>query len=223
MNVSEAVDTRMSCRAFTDQPVEGAVVRRLLEKASRAPSGGNVQPWRIYALTGAPLRALVDRVDAGIRTNPMGSPTEYDIYPKGLTAPYRDYRYKVGEDMYGLLGIPREDKMARLGQLAQNFRFFGAPVGLFMYLDRQMGPPQWSDAGMFLQTFMLLAAEAGLATCAQEAWSARPGAVTSYVGAPEELMLFCGMAIGYADPDAPVNALVSDREPLETWASWVGA
>ena len=110
MNVSDAVDTRMSCRAFTDQPVDGAVVRRLLEKASRAPSGGNVQPWRIYALTGQPLQGLVDKIDAGIRTNPMGTPTEYDIYPKGLTAPYRDYRYKVGEDMYGLLGIPREDK-----------------------------------------------------------------------------------------------------------------
>ena len=222
MNVSEAVDTRMSCRAFTDQPVEGAVVRRLLEKASRAPSGGNVQPWRVYALTGAPLEALVDKIDAGIRTNPMGSPTEYDIYPKGLTSPYRDYRYKVGEDMYGLLGIPREDKMARLGQLAQNFRFFGAPVGLFMFLDRQMGPPQWSDAGMFLQTFMLLAREEGLHTCAQEAWAMRYPEVSAHVGAPENEMLFCGMALGYRDEDAVINTLRADRAPVDDFTSFQG-
>ena len=132
MNVSDAVDTRMSCRAFTDQPVDGAVVRRLLEKAARSPSGGNVQPWRIYALTGEPLQALVAKVAGELGSRPMGSPTEYDIYPKGLTEPYRDYRYKVGEDMYGLLGIPREDKFGRLGQLAKNFAFFGAPVGMFM-------------------------------------------------------------------------------------------
>lgn len=222
MNVSQAVDTRMSCRAFTDQTVSGDVVRRLLDKASRAPSGGNVQPWRIYALTGEPLQALVDKVDAGIRTNPMGSPTEYDIYPKGLTAPYRDYRYKVGEDMYGLLGIPREDKMARLGQLAQNFKFFGAPVGLFMYLDRQMGPPQWSDAGMFLQTLMLLAREEGLHTCAQEAWAMWHPEVSAHVGAPENEVLFCGMALGHKDDTAPINQLRAERAAVDDFTTFQG-
>ena len=119
--------------------------------------------------------------------------------------------------MYALLGIPREDKPARFRHLARNFDFFGAPAGFFCFVDRQMGPPQWSDLGMFLQTFMLLARESGLDTCPQEAWAMRPDSVAEFVGAGEELMLFCGMAIGYRDPDAAVNQLVSDREPLDVW------
>lgn len=222
MNVSDAVDTRLSCRAFTDEPVSGEVVRRLLEKAARSPSGGNVQPWRIYALTGPPLQGLVNKVNGQLASRPMGSPTEYDIYPKGLTAPYRDYRYKVGEDMYALLDIPREDKAARLGQLAKNFGFFGAPVGLFLYLDRQMGPPQWSDAGMFLQTFMLLAREEGLHTCAQEAWAMWHLEVAEHVGAPENEMLFCGLALGHKDKNARVNQLRSERAAVDDFTTFQG-
>ena len=123
--------------------------------------------------------------------------------------------------MYAKLGVAREDKPGRFAHLARNFEFFGAPCGFFCFVDRIMGPPQWSDLDMFLQTFMLLAEEAGLSTCAQEAWAARPLTVAKLVGAPEELMLFCGMAIGHKDPDAPVNALVSDREPVENWVKFV--
>jgi nitroreductase len=141
----------------------------------------------------------------------------YAIYPDNLKSPYRDSRFKVGEDMYALLGIPREDKPARLGWVARNFDFFGAPAGFFCFVDRQMGPPQWSDLGMFLQTFMLLAREAGLDTCAQEAWAMRAESVQAFTGADPDLMLFCGMAVGYRDPAVPVNTLVSDREPLDVW------
>jgi nitroreductase len=144
----------------------------------------------------------------------------YDIYPKDLPSPYRDSRFKVGEDMYGLLGIPRDDKAARFAHLARNFEFFGAPAAFFCLIDENMGPPQWSDLGMFLQTFMLLAQEAGIDTCAQEAWATRPKAVTSFLQTPDNLMLFCGMAIGYRNPSAPVNTLVSDRMPLDSWATW---
>jgi nitroreductase len=119
--------------------------------------------------------------------------------------------------MYARLGIPREDKAARLAWIARNFDFFGAPAAFFCFVDRQMGPPQWSDLGMFLQTFMLLAREAGLDTCAQEAWAMRAESVQAFTEADPDLLLFCGMAIGYRDPDAPVNALVSDREPLDVW------
>ena len=153
------------------------------------------------------------------RTDP--ETLEYDIYPKSLTEPYRSSRFKLGEDMYALLGIPREDKARRLTWFAENLKFFGAPAGLFCFVDRRMGPPQWSDLGMFLQTFMLLAAEAGLDTCAQESWSLRPQSVAEFVAAADELMLFCGMAIGVRDPNHPVNQLVSDREPLEVWAKFV--
>ena len=158
---------------------------------------------------------------AHIQNSPFQKQAAYDIYPPDLKSPYRDSRFKVGEDMYGLLGIPREDKAARLGNLAKNYEFFGAPAGFFCYVDRCMGPPLWSDLAMFLQTFMLLAQEAGLDTCAQEAWAMRSGAVTEFIGADPDLMLFCGMAIGHRDPDAPVNTLVSDREPLENWARFV--
>ncbi|MEM7080992.1 MAG: nitroreductase, partial [Pseudomonadota bacterium] len=120
-----------------------------------------------------------------------------------------------------LLGIPRDDKPARFAHLARNFEFFGAPAAFFCFIDKQMGPPQWSDLGMFLQTFMLLAQEAGLDTCPQEAWANRSHAVREFVKANDDLMLFCGMAIGVRNPDAPVNSLVSDREPLDVWAKFV--
>ena len=123
--------------------------------------------------------------------------------------------------MYATIGITRDDKPARFAQFAKNLDFFGAPAALFCFIDRQMGPPQWSDLGMFLQTFMLLAQEAGLDTCPQEAWAVHEAAVSEFVGAPEEQRIFCGMAIGHADHDHPINSLVSDREPLEVFARFV--
>ena len=217
MNVSEAVDKRISVRAFLDKPVEDALLRQLLEKAARAPSGGNVQPWRVYVLNGDKMAEFKQTVASATgREQPA-----YAVYPEGLTEPYRSSRFKVGEDMYALLGIPREDKPARLKRLAENFGFFGAPAGLFCYIDKQMGLPQWSDLGMFLQTFMLLATEAGLGTCAQEAWAARPTVVADFLQPPEELRIFCGMAIGYTDESAPVNTLRADREALENFATFV--
>ena len=123
--------------------------------------------------------------------------------------------------MYATLGIGREDKAGRLGQFAKNMDFFGAPAAIFCFIDRSMGPPQWSDLGMFLQTFMLLAQEAGLDTCPQEAWAVYEQAVSEFVGAPEEQRIFCGVAIGHADPDAPINSLVTDREPLDVFATFL--
>jgi nitroreductase len=161
------------------------------------------------------------RLRAHLATQPPMDAPEYEIYPTGLTEPYRTNRFTIGEQMYATLGIAREDKEGRRRQFAHNNDFFGAPAALFCYVDRQMGLPQWSDLGMFLQTFMLLAVEAGLATCAQEYWSVRHQAVTSFVGAPENEMLFCGMAIGHADESAPINSLVSERMPLDDWARFM--
>lgn len=217
MNVVDAVHARSSIRDFLDTPVDDQVLRDLLTDAARAPSGGNVQPWRAYVVNGPSMARLREFLPS---QPPIESP-EYDIYPKSLTEPYRTNRFTVGEQMYALLGIPREDKPARLTQFARNGDFFGAPAALFCFVDRQMGPPQWSDLGMFLQTFMLLATERGLSTCAQEYWSVRHGAIRSFVGAPDDEMLFCGVAIGYANPEAPVNALRSERMPLDDWARFV--
>ena len=217
MNVTEAVAARRSIRSFLDTPVSDSLLRELLEKAARAPSGGNVQPWQVRVINGTRTHDFL----AHLQNQEIREQPAYDIYPKDLPSPYRDSRFKVGEDMYGLLGIPREDKAARFAHLARNYEFFGAPAAFFCLIDKTMGPPQWSDLGMFLQTFMLLAQEAGIDTCAQEAWATRPKAVTSFLQTPDNLMLFCGMAIGYRNPEAPVNTLVSDRMPLESWATFV--
>jgi nitroreductase len=217
MDVTTAVHARISARDFLADPVDDAVLRQLLVDASYAPSGGNLQPWRIYVVNGESMTRLREYLP----TQPPLEAGEYDIYPKALTEPYRTNRFTIGEQMYATLGIARDDKQGRFQQFARNGDFFGAPAALFCFVDRQMGLPQWSDLGMFLQTFMLLAVERGLATCAQEYWSVRHGAIGSFVGAPDNEMLFCGMSIGYADPAAPVNALRSERMPLDQWARFV--
>ncbi len=222
MNVSEAIASRMSCRAFLPTPVPEATVRAILDGAKQAPSGGNLQPWRVYALAGAPLAELVATVRARIRTQPRGDGSEYEIYPTGLWEPYRSRRFKCGEDMYATIGVTREDKLGRLLQFARNYEFFGAPVGLFFCLDRRMGPPQWSDVGMYMQSVMLLAREHGLHTCAQEAWSVWHRTVGEFLKLPPELMLFSGMALGHRDESATINTLRTDRAPLEEFADLRG-
>ncbi len=217
MLVSHAVQARRSVRSFTSEPVPDDLLRALLEQASRAPSGGNLQPWRVYVVNGDAMA----RFRQHLTTQPPMEAPEYAIYPDDLSEPYRTNRFEVGEEMYALLGLDREDKAGRLAQLARNGDFFGAPAGFFCFVDRRMGPPQWSDLGMFLQTFMLLAVEAGLGTCPQEFWAVRHGAVRSFVNAPDNEMLFCGMAVGHVDAEAPVNQLHTRRMPLEQWATFL--
>ena len=225
MNVREALDSRRSVRDFLPTPVPGEVIRRVLAAASRAPSGGNLQPWHIDVVAGSrldELKALMQRRLAAVAAGNMAEQPEYSIYPKDLVAPYRDYRFKVGEDMYARLGIPREDKAGRLRWFARNFAFFGAPMALFCSVDRRMGPPQWSDLGMFLQSVMLLLREEGLDSCAQECWSVYPRTIGQFIGLPPERMLFTGMAIGYANREHPVNALHTDRAPVADFAAFHG-
>ena len=195
MNVTDAVLSRSSIRSFLNNPVSDELLRDLLEKSSRAASGGNLQPWKIFVINNSAMKNFLE-----FQKNWTDPETPaYDIYPPKLKEPYRTSRYELGEQMYELLGIGREDKDARIAQVMENFKFFGAPCAFFCFVDRQMGPPQWSDLGMFLQTFMLLAKEAGLDTCAQEAWSMKHDSVSKFVKADESDILFCGMAIGYRD------------------------
>lgn len=222
VTVSDAVRSRRSVRAFLDRPVDAALIRALLQQAARAPSGGNLQPWRLYVLAGEPLAQLKAAMRERTQKRPQPPVPEYSIYPAALGEPYRTQRYDVGEAMYGLLGIARDNKLGRLLWLRNNYEFFGAPLGLFCYVDRGMGPPQWADLGMYLQTLMLLLREHGLDSCAQEAWSIYHDTVAEHVQPPGSLMLFCGMAIGYADPEAEVNRLETPRMPLEEFAELRG-
>lgn len=217
MELVDAIYKRMSVRQFTDEPVADSVIRKMLADASRAASGGNVQPWRIYVVNGESMTRLREF----LKTKPPVDEPEYEIYPSGLTEPYRTNRFELGEQMYATLGIAREDKEGRRKQFAHNNDFFGAPAAIFCYVDRQMGSPQWSDLGMFLQNFMLLAVDSGLGTCAQEYWSVRHKSITEFVGAPENEMLFCGVALGHVDESAPVNSLKSQRMPVEQFAKFV--
>ena len=214
MDVSEAVDSRKSIRAFLDKAVDDSLIKELLEKTSRSASGGNLQPWQIYVINGDTMNSFHKFQSEW--TEP--ETPAYAIYPENLKEPYKTSRYEVADDMYSLLGIEREDKEERFKQVLKNYEFFGAPAAFFCFVDRQMGRPQWSDLGMFLQTFMLLAREAGLDTCPQEAWAMKQESVTAFVEAPDELMLFCGMAIGYQDESEKVNELRTSRRPVEDWA-----
>jgi len=216
MDVSEAVRRRKSIRAFLSDPVSDDTLRELLTLAARAPSGGNVQPWKIYVINGDRMTDFLEFIEGRPNDQP-----EYEIYPANLWEPYRTNRFALGEAMYATMGIARDDKPARFAHMARNFRFFDAPAAFFCFIERDMGAPQWSDLGMYLQTFMLLAEEAGLSTCPQEAWATYGPSVAEFVGAPEEQMLFCGMAIGTADLDKPVNTLESERMPLDEFARWV--
>jgi nitroreductase len=216
MNVSDAVAARRSVRGFLNEPVAPSLLQDIVGKAARAASGGNLQPWNIDIVTGESLAALKATIAEKLLRGQVETPA-YAIYPPELAAPYRDRRFAVGEAMYREIGIPREDKAARRLWFARNFRFFDAPAALFCTVDRRMGPPQWSDLGMYLQTVMLLAVEAGLATCAQECWAMYPETVTQFIATPPERMLFCGMAIGYEDPEEPANRLRSDRAPEGEW------
>ena len=221
MNVADAVAGRFSARAFLDTPVPLEQIERILDRARRAPSGGNLQPWRVYVVCGRRLADLIARVGKRAMEAPRGEPMEYHVYPPDLGEPYRSRRFKCGEDLYAALGIPREDKPARLRQFAKNLQGFGAPVQLFFAIDRNMGQNQWAHLGMFMQTVMLLAVEEGLHTCPQEAWSAFHETVSEFLGMPPEQMLYCGMAVGFADMDHPVNQWRTERATLEEIARFV--
>ncbi|WP_324260570.1 nitroreductase [Altererythrobacter sp. H2] len=222
MNVTEAVQTRRSVRAFLDQPVEREVLAAILEKARRSPSGGNTQPWHGIVLTGEPLQSLFARVALELPRGRDAFAPEYNVYPPELDGAYEVRRRGVGEAMYGALDIPKDNKTGRLMWFARNFQAFGAPVLMLVHTPKYMGPPQWSDIGMWLQTIGLLCREAGLDTCYQEAWAVYAPQIREVVDIPEDHIFFCGVAIGYRDPQAPVNAFPVARAPLDESVRWGG-
>jgi nitroreductase len=223
MDVFEAVDSRISCRWFLDKPVDQKLVRALIEKAARAASGGNLQPWRVFALTGAPLAEIKRRVAAHIAGHdPRHDDAEYPIYPKTMWEPYKSRREEHGVQLYGALGIARDDIKGRLDQYKRNFEFFNAPVALFITIERKLGPGQWADLGSYIHTLMYLARGYGLDTCPQESWARMYRIVGEFLSIPPEHVLFCAVAIGHGDRTHPANSFRSPRAALDEFCTFVG-
>ncbi len=220
LSVTQAVTQRRSVRAFTDQPVDRSLLHTLIERAGRAPSGGNLQPWHVHIVTGDAMARLKTLMTARVAEAPMGEGADYAIYPPDLAGRFNDRRKGVGAAMYDALGVERGDRARRQAVFAENFQFFGAPVGLFCTVERDHGPPQWSDCGMYLQTLMLLLVEAGLDSCAQEAWALWPRTIGDFLGLPDRQMLFTGMAIGYRYAGAAVNNWPVPRAALAEFATF---
>jgi nitroreductase len=222
MNVTDAVASRRSIRQFTSQPVEQEKLQRVLQKAQRSPSGGNTQPWSAVLVTGEELARITAAIKAKAATAPLGEGHEYDIYPKGLEGRYEDQRRGVGKAMFDALGLAREDGAGRIAQMMKNWDSFGAPVQLFTYTRKYMGPPQWSDMGMWLQTVMLLLREEGLDSCAQEIWAMYGTYMRELLDIDDDHIFFCGMAIGYRDGDAVINNFDVPRVDIAQAIDWRG-
>ncbi len=225
--VDAAIDSRMSVRAFLPQAVPRATLEHLLALASRAPSGTNTQPWKVYVLQGASRDSLMDKVCAAhdaIRADPGLAAQyreEYDYYPEKWVSPYIDRRRENGWGLYGLLGIGKGDKDKMHAQHQRNYRFFDAPVGMMFTLDRVMGRGSLVDYGMFLQNIMVAARGHGLHTCPQAAWNGFSNIILPHIGAGEGEMLVCGMALGYADQSALVNTFRTPRVSAQDFTTWL--
>lgn len=220
MNVRDAILARYSVRAFQNRPVDLDLVRDMLAVASRAPSGGNLQPWTVHVLAGASIerfKALIaSKMDAGVVETP-----EFNVYPPQLWDPLRARRSTAARKRFDACGLPENAETTRVMQRL-NYSFFGAPVGLFFFLDRRAGPPQWGDVGIMMQSFMLLALDHGLATCPQEIWSNWPKTIAEFMEIPEGLMLYSGMSLGYADETAAINSFRTERVPVAEFAKfWI--
>jgi len=213
MDVYVAVTSRRAVRGFTDVSVSREVLERVLSAAAWAPSGSNIQPWHVYVLTGGPLAELKRRAGERVAAGDPGDEREYEMYPPALKSPYHERRSAFGKQRYGALGISREDREARQRIAAANWNCFGAPAGLFCYIDRDMGLPQWADVGGYLQTVMLLLRAEGLHSCLQMAWSVYRRTVAEVLSPPDELILYCGMSIGFED--VTVREDHTGRAPLD--------
>lgn len=220
--LTEALRQRVSVRAFLPDLVSSEIVRDILDVARWAPSGGNLQPWKVIVVAGRERDAVVELVHEVRGRGGSNEAGSYPVYPPQLWEPYRSRRYQLGEAMYALLRIPRSDRVRRLARWEVNYDFFGAPVGMFFIIDERMEHAQWAHMGMFMQSIALAALERGLGTCMQEAWSAVRETLKGYFALPATEMVYCGLALGYADRSAAVNELRSERVEVEQFATLRG-
>ncbi|HEX9801840.1 MAG TPA: nitroreductase [Gammaproteobacteria bacterium] len=219
MNIINVMKTRKSCRAFLDRDVDADKIHAVLDAARWAPSGVNMQPWRVTVVRGESRARISDALLAARKAGQEENP-DYQYYPGEWFEPYKSRRKATGLALYGALQIGREDNRARTEAWYNNYRFFGAPVGLLVFLDRRLGQGSWVDIGMFLQNLMLAAESEGLATCPQASLAEYPDIVRGILGIGDEMALVCGLSLGYADPDAAVNGYRTPREPVDAFTTW---
>jgi len=222
MNIDDAIRSRKSVRAFTDEAVPQETVQRILEMSQRAPSGTNTQPWHAHVCTGAVRDAIVRDVGELFDQGKAGKYEDYDYYPETWNDIHRDRRRGVGWGLYGLLGIEKGDRAAAMKQGKRNYCFFDAPVGLFFTTDAYLGKGSWFDAGLYVQTVMLAARAEGLHTCPQACWIVFQEPIFRHLNIPEDQVLLCGMAMGFEDTSAIENTLVSEREDVANVVNYAG-
>ena len=220
MRVSEAINSRHSMRVFRPDPVAKADIEWIIGTATRAASNGNLQPWKLYVTMGAARRRLSTVILKAMDDNDHGPGAEYNVYPKEFTPVYDARRKLVGKQLYTLLGVPRGDAAGMQKQFRKNYDFFDAPVGMILCVERRMGNGQWIDCGIFLDQLMLLAREKGLHTCPQAAFSRYQHIVRRELKVPDDEVVICGLALGYADPDEIPNSLITERAPLKDFTTW---
>jgi nitroreductase len=221
MKVSEAILSRHSMRVFHDKPVPRDLLEKMIDVSRYAASNGNVQPWKLYVTSGAARQRLSAAIIHAIRTGDQGPGAEYDVYPREFTPVYDQRRKKVGKDLYTLLNVPKGDAEGMQRQFLKNFEFFGAPTGMILTVERRMGNGQWIDCGIFLDNLMLMARELGLHTCPQAAFSRYQHVVRRELAIPDDEIVICGLAVGYADAAEVPNNLVTERAAVSDFTIFI--
>ncbi len=221
MDLLEAIKGRASTRAFLDKEVTSETIRQVLDVARWAPSGVNSQPWQVAVTSGDKKQQIGDRIVAALKDGEKAKP-DYKYYADKFSEPYRSRQVTCGKALYGALGIQREDKERRMDQWIQNYYGFGAPVELFIFIEDILEKGSWVDTGMFIQNVMLAARGFGLETCPQAAMAEYPDVIREVLELPDSLQLVCGIAVGYPEPEDPVNNYRTEREKVDTFTRWYG-
>lgn len=222
MNIDEAITSRKSVRRFLNKAVPKETIEHILEISARAPSGHNIQPWKVYVVAGEARNALCTDIMKAAETEPEKHQPEYDYYPTEWHEPFLGRRRKLGFELYESMGIKRDDKAAREHQMLRNYLFFDAPVGIFVTSDRRLATGTWLDMGMFIENILIAARGQNLHTCGQAAFTWYHELIKKHVGYADNEMLLCGIALGYEDTDAPENKLITEREPVENFTKFIG-
>lgn len=222
MSVSEILRSRASIRAYAESAPSLETVREILDAARWSPSGGNMQPWKVIAVSGAARDEVCALARLAFASDPGGEDGDYPVCPPDLRSPYRERRSRAALQRYAAMGVDPNDEAARAAAIARNFDFCGAPVGLFFVTSRQFGHSQWAHLGMFIQSVVLVASEQGLGSCVQEAWAKVRESLRRQFGLSDDEVVYCGMALGYPDWTQPINAVRTPREPVTSFADFRG-